>query len=346
MQQENAYQQAGVDVHAGYETVRKITPMLERTYTPGVLGTVGGFGGLFAPDFSGMERPVLISGADGVGTKLRYAFILDKHDTVGSDVVSMCVNDILCAGAKPLFFLDYLSMGKNYPDRSASIVQGVSDGCVQSGAALIGGETAEMPGFYSDDEYDLAGFAVGMVDEKKIINGSKIRAGHVLIGLQSNGLQSNGFSLVRKVFGEDRATLEAVDPELGYPLADEVLRPNRIYVKPVLQVIKEFDGNIHGLSNITGGGWIENIPRMLPAGLRAIVEWTAAPQMPIFQLLQKRGNISNQDMVETFNCGVGMVVCVPVDQAEAIILRFNELGETAFRFGQIVQGEKGVDVLW
>ncbi|MCL2569166.1 MAG: phosphoribosylformylglycinamidine cyclo-ligase [Oscillospiraceae bacterium] len=339
-----SYKDAGVDVTAGYESTERIRPLVESTYTKGVLGSIGGFGGLFAPDFSGMDRPVLISGADGVGTKLRLAFALDKHDTVGIDCVAMCVNDILCAGAKPLFFLDYLAMGKNIPARTAEIVAGFAEGCRQAETALIGGETAEMPGSYPDGEYDLAGFTVGLVDEKKIIDGSKMQAGDILIALASSGLHSNGYSLVRKVLGESREALEAHVPELGCTLGEELLRPTRIYVKSILALLAGLGDGIRGISNITGGGIYENVPRMLPEHLRAVIHTDQIPVPPIFQLIAERGQIPRRDMYNTFNMGIGMVLAIEPSQADKAIQLLTELGEPAYVVGTVEQGERGVDL--
>ncbi|MCL2842447.1 MAG: phosphoribosylformylglycinamidine cyclo-ligase [Oscillospiraceae bacterium] len=341
-----SYKAAGVDVTAGYESVNRIRPLVESTYTKGVLGSIGGFGGLFAPDFSGMERPVLISGADGVGTKLRIASAMERHDTVGIDCVAMCVNDIICAGARPLFFLDYLAMGKNIPARTEQIVAGFAEGCRQAQTALIGGETAEMPGSYPEGEYDLAGFAVGLVDEKKIIDGSTLRAGDVLIALPASGLHSNGYSLVRKVLGETQEVLEAHVPELGCTLGEELLRPTKLYVKPILGLLDALGSAVRGLSNITGGGIYENVPRMVPDGLQAKIWPERIPLPPIFTLIQEQGNIPVRDMYNTFNMGIGMVIAVEEKQADRAMQVLTDLGETPTIIGHMEQGKRGVELLW
>ena len=337
------YKEAGVDITAGYEAVKLMKPYVERTRIPGVLGGVGGFGGLFAPDLSGMNRPVFVSGTDGVGTKLKIAFLMDKHDTVGIDCVAMCVNDVVCAGAKPLFFLDYIAVGKNYPERVADLVKGVSDGCVQAGCALVGGETAEMPGFYPIDEYDIAGFSVGVVDFEKIIDGKSLAAGDVLIGLPSSGVHSNGFSLVRKALGVSKERVEQYIPELGKTLGEELLTPTRIYVKPMLEAIAA--GGIHGVSHVTGGGFYENIPRMLPDGVRAKVERAAIPVLPIFDMIAKEGGVDDRDMLNTFNMGIGMVAAVASDRADAVLAALKAAGEDARVIGECVSGESGIDIL-
>ncbi|MBR6739739.1 MAG: phosphoribosylformylglycinamidine cyclo-ligase [Clostridia bacterium] len=337
------YKEAGVDITAGYEAVKLMKPYVERTRIPGVLGGVGGFGGLFAPDLSGMNRPVFVSGTDGVGTKLKIAFLMDKHDTVGIDCVAMCVNDVVCAGAKPLFFLDYIAVGKNYPERVADLVKGVSEGCVQAGCALVGGETAEMPGFYPIDEYDIAGFSVGVVDFEKIIDGKSLAAGDVLIGLPSSGVHSNGFSLVRKALGVSKERVEQYIPELGKTLGEELLTPTRIYVKPMLEAIAA--GGIHGVSHVTGGGFYENIPRMLPDGVRAKVERAAIPVLPIFDMIAKEGGVDDRDMLNTFNMGIGMVAAVASDRADAVLAALKAAGEDARVIGECVSGESGIDIL-
>ncbi len=312
----DAYAAAGVDITAGYEGVRLMKPFVERTKIPGVVSGIGGFGGLFAPNLSGMEEPVLVSGTDGVGTKLRLAQLLDKHDTIGIDCVAMCVNDIICCGARPLFFLDYIAIGKNEAKKVASIVSGVAEGCVQSGCALIGGETAEHPGVMAPDDYDIAGFAVGVVDKPKIIDSSRVREGDALIGLTSSGVHSNGFSLVRKVFDIEHADLNAPMEELeGKSLGQVLLAPTKIYVK-ALQALLEGGIDLHGASHITGGGFFENVPRMLPKGLGARIVPNAIPKQPIFDLIQKRGEVSDHDMYNTFNMGLGMVLAVPLEQTE------------------------------
>ena len=335
-----SYRDAGVDITAGYEAVELMKAHIGRTTTQGVLSGVGGFGGLFAPDFTAMKNPVLVSGTDGVGTKLKLAFLLDKHDTVGIDCVAMCVNDIICTGAKPLFFLDYLAMGKNYPAKTAAIVAGVAEGCVQAGAALIGGETAEMPDFYAAGEYDLAGFAVGLVDRDMIIDGSKVVAGDVLIALPSSGLHSNGFSLVRRVFDVENRDLGQYIGELGATLGETLLAPTKIYVQPILALLKALP--VKGICNITGGGFYENIPRCLPPGLSAKIDGQALRIPPIFPLLQKQGHIPRRDMFNTFNMGVGMGVIVAKEHAGQAIAVLSGAGEAAYALGEIVPGEEGV----
>ena len=340
-----SYAAAGVDVTAGYEAVNRIKPLVESTYIPGVLGTLGGFGGLFAPDFAGMEKPVLVSGTDGVGTKLKLAFLMDKHDTVGIDCVAMCVNDIVCSGAMPLFFLDYLAVGKNKPARIEAIVSGVTEGCRQAGCALIGGETAEMPGFYPEEEYDLAGFSVGLADAAHMIDGSALRAGDVLVGLASSGVHSNGFSLVRKVLGLDsRRALEVRIPELGGTLGEELLRPTRIYVGAIRR-LKEEGVEVRAVSHITGGGLYENVPRMMRPGLTARIQKSAFPVPPIFAVIQRAGGIPERDMYNTFNMGVGMVIALPKEQADAALDVLARAGEEAYVIGSVVEGDQGVDLV-
>ena len=339
-----AYAQAGVDITAGYKAVELMKSHIARTNTPGVVSDIGGFGGLFAPDLAGMTAPTLVSGTDGVGTKLKLAFLLDKHDTVGIDCVAMCVNDIICAGAKPLFFLDYIACGKNVPEKIAAIVSGVAEGCVQSGAALIGGETAEMPGFYPEDEYDLAGFAVGMVDKAKIIDHSKMKAGDVILALPSSGVHSNGFSLVRKVFDVDHADLTAPLPELGGKgLGETLLTPTKIYVKPILALLQEV--TVKGISHITGGGFFENIPRSIPDGLGAKIAMADVRVLPVFDLIEKTGQISRREMFNTFNMGVGMTVVVAREDAEQALSILRANGEDAYVLGEIVESAEKV-VLW
>ena len=340
-----SYAAAGVDVTAGYEAVRRIKPMVESTYIPGVMGTLGGFGGMFAPDLNGMKKPVLVSGTDGVGTKLKLAFLMDKHDTVGIDCVAMCVNDIICGGAMPLFFLDYIACGKNDPARIADIVTGITEGCRQAGCALVGGETAEMPGFYPVDEYDLAGFSVGMVDEEKIIDGKSLAEGDVLIGLASSGVHSNGFSLVRKVFDVEHADLKTPMNELGgKSLGEALLEPTRIYVKAVKAVLSA-GVDVHAVSHITGGGFYENVPRMMVDGLTAQIKLDSFPTLPIFSLIQKAGNIPARDMYNTFNMGIGMILAVPAAQAQAALDALAQAGETAYQIGSVVAGEAGVELV-
>ncbi len=337
-----SYKKAGVDVTAGYDTVKRIRPMVESTYIPGVMGTIGGFGGMFAPDLSGMEKPVLVSGADGVGTKLKLAFVLGKHDTVGIDCVAMCVNDIACGGAKPLFFLDYLAVGRLDPAVAADIVSGVAEGCRQAGCALVGGETAEMPGFYPEGEYDLAGFAVGIVDEKAIIDGSRLTPGDALVGVASSGVHSNGFSLVRRVLGADKAALETYHDALGKTLGEALLTPTRIYVRALEALRRVCD--VKAVSHITGGGFYENIPRMLKEGIRAEVHKDVLPVPPIFKLIAERGSIPERDMYNTFNMGVGLVIAVPAEQAEKAVAALRDAGEAAAVIGRCITGETGVEL--
>ncbi|MDP4093636.1 MAG: phosphoribosylformylglycinamidine cyclo-ligase [Bacillota bacterium] len=336
------YKDAGVDVEAGYEAVRLMRKHVTRTFRPEVLTDIGGFGGLFSLDKSKYSEPVLVSGTDGVGTKLKIAFIMDKHDTVGIDCVAMCVNDIVCSGAEPLFFLDYIATGKNKPDKIAQIVKGVSEGCIQSGCSLIGGETAEMPGFYPEDEYDIAGFAVGIVDRSKIIDGKKIVEGDKLIGLASSGLHSNGFSLVRKLLNPSENKLNERIESLGTRLGDELIKPTRLYVKTILDLINKFE--IKGMSNITGGGFIENIPRMVPEGLRVEINKGTWPVLPIFSLLQKLANIGERDIYNTFNMGIGMVLAVDKDIADEVVEYLNKETEQAYVIGEIISGKAGVDI--
>lgn len=337
----DSYREAGVDVTAGYKAVELMKKHVARTQTPGVVSGIGGFGGLFQPDLTGMKEPVLVSGTDGVGTKLKLAFMMDKHDTVGIDCVAMCANDVACAGAKPLFFLDYVAVGKNVPERVAQIVAGVAEGCVQAGCALIGGETAEMPGFYPKEEYDLAGFCVGMADKAKLIDGAQMKAGDALIGVASSGVHSNGFSLVRKVFNITPERLDLYMYEFGKTLGEELLTPTRIYVKPLLALMEQVD--VHGVSHITGGGFYENIPRMLPEGLRAAVEKAKVPVRPIFKVIQGEG-ISEHDMYNTFNMGVGLCVAVAADKADEAVRILKENGEGACILGEVREGEKGIDL--
>ena len=341
-----AYKNAGVDVEAGYKAVELMKEHVKRTNIPGVLSGIGGFGGLFELG-TGYKNPVLVSGTDGVGTKLKLAFLMDKHDTVGQDCVAMCVNDIACGGAKPLFFLDYVAVGKNIPERVADIVKGVADGCVKAGCALIGGETAEMPGFYPEDEYDLAGFSVGIVDKDKIIDGSKLEAGNVIVGIQSSGVHSNGYSLVRKVFNindseECVKRLHTYSDELGMMVGEALLTPTKIYVKPLLDTIAAVD--VKAVSHITGGGFYENIPRMLKEGTRAKIDKKSFEVLPIFDMIQKLGDVSEKDMFNTYNMGIGMMVAVPKDQADKAVEVLTAAGEKASVIGEIVDGEKGVDI--
>ena len=335
-----SYKAAGVDVTAGYKSVELMKKHIAKTNVDGVLSGIGGFGGLFAPNLTGMEEPVLVSGTDGVGTKLKLAFLLDKHDTIGIDCVAMCVNDVVCGGAKPLFFLDYMALGKNVPEKVAEIVSGVAEGCVQAGCALVGGETAEMPGFYPVDEYDLAGFSVGIVDKKKIIDGSQLQAGNVLIGLASSGVHSNGFSLVRKVFDINETTIHNTYDELDKPLGETLLTPTKIYVKPLLALIEKCD--VKAVSHITGGGFYENIPRMLKDGLSAKITKSAVPVLPVFNVIQREGNISEHDMFNTFNMGVGMIIAIDKNQVDTALQVLADAGEKAFVLGEVVEGDKEV----
>ena len=337
-----SYAAAGVDVTAGYESVERIKPMVESTYIPGVMGTLGGFGGLFAPDMTGMKKPVLVSGTDGVGTKLRLAQLMNKHDTIGIDCVAMCVNDIICGGASPLFFLDYIACGKNDPVRIAEIVAGIAEGCRQSECALVGGETAEHPGVMPDEDYDVAGFSVGIVDEEKIIDGKKLAEGDVLIGLGSTGVHSNGFSLVRKVFDVEHADLTSPMAELGgKSLGETLLTPTRIYVKAIKALLKA-GVDIHAISHITGGGFYENVPRMMTDGLTASIDLKTFPKLPIFDLIQKKGNIPERDMYNTFNMGIGMILALPAAQADQALSLLQAAGEQAYRIGEVVAGDEGV----
>ena len=339
-----SYAAAGVDITAGYEAVKLMKGHVERTNIPGVIGGVGGFGGLFAPDVTGMDEPVLVSGTDGVGTKLKLAFLLDKHDTIGIDCVAMCVNDIICCGARPLFFLDYIACGKNVPERIAEIVGGVAEGCVQAGCALIGGETAEHPGMMPEEEYDLAGFAVGIADRKKLLDNSTVTEGDVILALPSSGVHSNGFSLVRKVFDIENADLTAPCAELGgASIGETLLTPTRIYVKPMLALMEQV--NVKAVSHITGGGFYENIPRSIPKGYAARIRRADVRVLPIFDLIASRGNIPERDMFNTYNMGVGMTVVVAKKDAclAAAILRRS--GVEAYKLGEIVRGDEGV-ILW
>ena len=336
-----SYKAAGVDVTAGYEAVKKMKPFVESTYIPGVLGSIGGFGGMFEPPVQGMEHPILVSGTDGVGTKLKLAFLMDKHDTVGIDCVAMCVNDIACCGAKPLFFLDYIAVGKNYPERIAELVKGIADGCRQAGCALVGGETAEMPGFYPVDEYDMAGFSVGLIDRDKMIDGTKLAAGDVLIGVASSGVHSNGFSLVRKVFDMTKESLDTYYDELGKTLGEALLAPTRIYVK-AMKSVKNAGVKVKGCSHITGGGFYENIPRMLPDGICAVVKKDSYEVPAIFRLMQKKGNIADEMMYNTYNMGLGMVLAVDPADVDKTMEAIKAAGETPYVVGRIEAGEKGV----
>ena len=340
-----SYAAAGVDVTAGYEAVQRIKPMVESTYIPGVLGTLGGFGGMFAPDMAGMKKPVLVSGTAGVGTKLRLAMLLNKHDTIGIDCVAMCVNDIICGGASPLFFLDYIACGRNDPARIAEIVAGIAEGCRQSECALVGGETAEHPGVMPDEDYDLAGFSVGIVDEENIIDGKRLSTGDVLIGLGSTGVHSNGFSLVRKVLDVEHTDLTSPMEELGgRSLGETLLAPTRIYVKAVKALLKA-GVDIHAISHITGGGFYENVPRMMTDGLTARIDLKTFPKLPIFDLIQRKGNIPERDMYNTFNMGLGMILAIPAVQAERALSTLTDAGENAYQVGSVVSGSDGVELV-
>ena len=340
-----SYAAAGVDVTAGYASVERIKPMVESTYIPGVMGTLGGFGGMFAPDVAGMKKPVLVSGTDGVGTKLRLAQLMDKHDTIGIDCVAMCVNDIICGGAAPLFFLDYIACGKNDPARIAEIVTGITEGCRQSECALVGGETAEHPGLMPDEDYDVAGFSVGIVDEEKIIDGKRLAQGDVLIGLASTGVHSNGFSLVRKVLDVEHADLTSPVEQLGgKSLGETLLTPTRIYVKAIKALLKA-GVDIHAVSHITGGGFYENVPRMMTDGLTARIRLDSFPKLPIFQLIQDKGNIPQRDMYNTFNMGIGMILALPAGQAQQALSVLADAGESAYAIGEVVAGADGVELV-
>ncbi len=336
-----SYKAAGVDITAGYQAVELMKKHIARTVTDGVMSGIGGFGGLFEMDLTGITKPVLVSGTDGVGTKLKLAFLMDKHDTVGIDCVAMCVNDIICCGAKPLFFLDYIAVGKNFPEKIASIVSGVAEGCVQSGAALIGGETAEMPGFYPENEYDLAGFAVGVVDKDKILDNRTIKEGDVVLALPSSGVHSNGFSLVRRVLDVEHEDIKTPLEELGgKSIGEALLAPTKIYVKPMLALFEQV--NVKAVSHITGGGFYENIPRSIPKGFGAKIDKAALQIPPIFDMIAKKGNIPERDMFNTFNMGVGMSVIVAKEDAEKALEVLQANGEKAYVMGEIVTSEEGV----
>lgn len=342
----SAYKAAGVDVEAGYEAVKLMKEHVKKTNIPGVLSGLGGFGGLFEIG-TGYKNPVLVSGTDGVGTKLKIAFLMDKHDTVGQDCVAMCVNDIACSGAKPLFFLDYIAVGKNIPEKVASIVKGVADGCIAAGCALVGGETAEMPGFYPIDEYDLAGFSVGIVDKDKIIDGSKLASGDILIGVQSSGIHSNGYSLVRKIFNLQDGVdcIEKLNQHsefLGCTIGEELLRPTKIYVKPLLDVMSKVD--VKAVSHITGGGFIENIPRMLGTNMRAVIDKNSFEPLPIFKVLSEMGGVEEMDMFNTFNMGIGLIFAVSEADVDTALNALSAMGEKAYIVGKITDGENGVDI--
>jgi hypothetical protein len=338
------YRHAGVDIEAGYRSVELMKAFVKRTMRPEVLGGIGGFSGAFAMrSYQEMEEPVLLSGTDGVGTKLKLAFLMNRHDTIGIDCVAMCVNDVVCAGGEPLFFLDYIACGKNDPEKIATIVSGVAEGCVQSGSALIGGETAEHPGLMPEDEYDLAGFSVGICDRKDLITGEALTAGDVLIGIASSGIHSNGFSLVRKIFDMTEESLDTYYPELGAKLGDVLLTPTRIYVR-ALRSVKERGIRVHACSHITGGGFYENVPRMLRDGIRAVIRRDSYQVPPIFRLMEKQGEVSRQVMYNTFNMGIGMIVAVRPEDADAAMEAIRESGEDCFLIGTCVSGEKGVEL--
>ena len=336
----DSYREAGVNIEAGYEGVRLMKDHVARTMIPGVVSDIGGFGGLFAPDLAGMTEPVLVSGTDGVGTKIRIAQLMDKHDTVGIDCVAMCVNDIICCGAKPLFFLDYIAIGKNEPEKVATLVSGVAEGCVQAGCALIGGETAEHPGMMAAEDYDLAGFSVGIVDKPKVVDHSTMKAGDVILALPSSGIHSNGYSLVRKVFNVEHANLNLYCEELGQTLGEALLTPTVIYVKPVLACMDAV--TVKGVSHITGGGFFENIPRCLPEGLTAKIEKAAIKTPPIFSMLQRMGNIPEHDMFNTYNMGVGMTVIVAKEDADKALAALQSQGCAAYVIGEIVESDERV----
>ena len=335
-----SYKAAGVDITAGYKSVELMKQHIKRTLTPGAMSDIGGFGGLFLPDLTGIQNPVLVSGTDGVGTKLKIAMLLDKHDTIGIDCVAMCVNDVICCGAKPLFFLDYIACGKNIPEKIAAIVSGVAEGCVQAGCALIGGETAEHPGMMPEEDYDLAGFTVGVVDRDKIFDNNTVQAGDAIIALPSTGVHSNGFSLVRKVFDVENKDINIYSDELGKTVGEALLTPTKIYVKPVLALAEKV--NIKAVSHITGGGFYENIPRSLPDGFTAQIDRKALRILPIFDLLQKTGNIPERDMFNTYNMGVGMSLVVDSDKADEALQILKANGEDAYPIGEITKSDAGV----
>lgn len=335
-----SYKAAGVDITAGYKSVELMKQHIKRTLTPGAMSDIGGFGGLFAPDLAGMQNPVLVSGTDGVGTKLKIAMLLDKHDTIGIDCVAMCVNDVICCGAKPLFFLDYIACGKNIPEKIAAIVSGVAEGCVQAGCALIGGETAEHPGMMAEDDYDLAGFTVGIVDRDRVFDNKTVQAGDAILALPSTGVHSNGFSLVRKVFDVENKDLQVYSDELGATIGEALLTPTKIYVKSVLALAETMQ--IKAVSHITGGGFYENIPRSIPKGFTAKIDRTALRIPPIFTLLQQTGNVPERDMFNTYNMGVGMSLVVSADKADEAVSILKANGENAYIIGEIIKGDAGV----
>ena len=337
-----SYKAAGVDVTAGYKGVELMKKAVQATYTNAVISDIGGFGGLYAPQIKGMEEPILVSGTDGVGTKLKLAFLMDKHDTIGEDCVAMCANDVICTGASPMFFLDYMALGKNIPEKVATIVAGVAEGCKKANCSLIGGETAEMPGFYPVDEYDLAGFCVGIVDKKKIINNKTIEIGDKVIGLKSSGVHSNGFSLVRKVFDVNKENLNEYIESLGCTVGEALLKPTKIYVKPILKLIEQV--KVKGISHITGGGFYENMPRMLREGVALKIDKNSYEVPPIFKLIAERGNIPERDMYNTFNMGIGMAVIVPESEVEKSLEILKQAGEEAYLIGEVIAGNKEIIV--
>ena len=336
------YKDAGVDVERGYEAVRRMKQHVATTFDENVLGGLGSFGGFYSIENAGVDKPVLVAGTDGVGTKLKLAFLMDKHDTVGIDCVAMCVNDIACCGAQPLFFLDYVAVGKNHPEKIAQMVSGIAEGCRQAGCALIGGETAEMPGFYPENEYDMAGFSVGMVDKEKMIDGTGIKAGDALIGVASSGVHSNGYSLVRKTLGINEKSVRRYIDEFGKTLGEELLTPTKIYVKAIQSLMGKVE--VKGISHITGGGFYENVPRMLPAGIVAKIEKAAMPVPPVFDLIAKTGKIPERDMYNTFNMGLGMIVAVDPADVEKTLEAIKAAGDAPYVVGRIEAGEKGVDL--
>lgn len=335
-----SYKAAGVDVTAGYKGVKLMKKAVQATYSNAVISDIGGFGGLYAPQIKGMEEPILVSGTDGVGTKLKLAFLMDKHDTIGEDCVAMCANDVICTGASPMFFLDYMALGKNIPEKVATIVAGVAEGCKKANCSLIGGETAEMPGFYPVDEYDLAGFCVGIVDKKKIIDNKTIEIGDKVIGLKSSGVHSNGFSLVRKVFNVSKENLNEYVESLGCTVGEALLKPTKIYVKPILKLIEQV--KVKGISHITGGGFYENMPRMLREGVALKIDKNSYEVPPIFKLIAERGNIPERDMYNTFNMGIGMAVIVPESEVEKSLEILKQAGEEAYLIGEVIEGNREV----
>ena len=335
-----SYKAAGVDVTAGYKGVELMKKAVQATYSNAVISDIGGFGGLYAPQIKGMEEPILVSGTDGVGTKLKLAFLMDKHDTIGEDCVAMCANDVICTGASPMFFLDYMALGKNIPEKVATIVAGVAEGCKKANCSLIGGETAEMPGFYPVDEYDLAGFCVGIVDKKKIIDNKTIEIGDKVIGLKSSGVHSNGFSLVRKVFDVNKENLNEYVESLGCTVGEALLKPTKIYVKPILKLIEQV--KVKGISHITGGGFYENMPRMLREGVALKIDKNSYEVPPIFKLIAERGNIPERDMYNTFNMGIGMAVIVPENEVEKSLEILKEAGEEAYLIGEVIEGNREI----